>query len=158
MTSVDDIYARQLREIFHPIFVDQRERERVTSTPEIVEVTGENRDEELLRMGGLTDTPTVVLFLTRSGSSRLDDVRHAIDDPDAARALALQFALDTEKRQESPMNAAVQDLLDANGGVQRETARQIRLLLIGVDQDRPPALARKQPSKARGRRRHPLTR
>jgi len=111
MTTADDISARQLRDIFHPIFVDQRERELVTTTPEIVEVTGGNQDEELLRMGGLTDTPVVVLFLTRSGTSRLEDVRRAISNPDAARALALEFAADTDKRQEGPMSAAVQDLL-----------------------------------------------
>jgi hypothetical protein len=111
MTNTDDISARQLREIFHPIFVDQRDRDRVTSTPAVLEAAGDSRDQELLRMSGLTDRPTVVLFLTRSGSGRLDDVRHAIDDPDAARALALQFAVDTEKRQESPMKAAVDDLL-----------------------------------------------
>jgi hypothetical protein len=111
MTNTDDISARQLREIFHPIFVDQRDRDRVTSTPAVLEATGDSRDEELLRMSGLTDRPTVVLFLTRSGTRRLDDVRRAVDDPDAARALALQFAVDTEKRQEGPMKAAVEDLL-----------------------------------------------
>src|SRR2546430_4036508 len=121
MNARADISAYELRDLFHPIFMEQRKRAMKTVKTRVVEVGA--RAKALL--GQQPQAPAApqspfdvpgsdILFLSRKAPGTLLDEVHqvAIQGGPAAEALADKMEKQLRSRRPVPIDQAVRNLLD----------------------------------------------
>jgi len=128
---VNEITGRDLRDLFAPMYNDQRRRRLLRKKPDVIDLCGRPRSQALIAklselriqnpgvpsyvtdaFDDIADTPTVTLFLAKQGSDALSYVGEAVQDESRAMALQERFFQEVAPRAPMTMAQAIAELVE----------------------------------------------